>query len=85
MKTPKQRTRDIIMGMYRSQLRKFKRLSVYDDDGKFLFGKKTEFGTKVTPQLIANTEKRLLELANKTLKSRGIKPIENYKNGETES
>ena len=85
MKTPKQRTRDIIMGMYRSQLKKFKSLSVYDDDGKFLFGKKTEFGTKVTPQLIQNTEKRLLELSNKALKDKGIKPIENYKNGKTNS
>ena len=71
------------MSVYRSQLKKFKKLSVYDDDGNFLFGKHTEFGTRVTKGLIEITEKRLLELVNQTLNGRGIRPIENYKNGKT--
>ena len=48
MRTASQRARDSIMAMYRTQLKKFRDLSVYDDDGNFLFGKTTEFGTKVT-------------------------------------
>lgn len=60
-------TRRRIINMYRDQLIKFKELSVYDDDGKFLFGKKTEFGTTVTERLINVTQKRLTELINKNL------------------
>ena len=82
MRTASQRARDSIMAMYRNQLKKFKELSVYDDDGNFLFGKTTDFGTKVTEDLIKITEKRLLELANETLNKRGIPSIENYTNGE---
>ena len=82
MRTASQRARDSIMAMYRGQLKKFRDLSVYDDDGNFLFGKTTEFGTKVTEGLIKITEKRLMELVNKSLNKRGIKSIENYTNGE---
>ena len=82
MRTASQRARDSIMSVYRSQLKKFRELSVYDDDGNFLFGKTTEFGTKVTEALIKITEKRLLELYNKNLNKRGIPPIENYTNGQ---
>ena len=82
MRTASQRARDSIMSVYRSQLKKFKELSVYDDDGNFLFGKTTEFGTKVTEALIKITEKRLLELYNQNLNKRGISPIENYTNGQ---
>ena len=82
MRTASQRARDSIMSVYRSQLKKFRELSVYDDDGNFLFGKTTEFGTKVTEGLIKITEKRLMELVNKSLNKRGIKSIENYTNGE---
>ena len=70
------------MAMYRGQLKKFRELSVYDDDGNFLFGKTTEFGTKVTEALIKITEKRLLELVNQNLNKRGIQTIENYTNGQ---
>ena len=84
MGTASQRARDSIMAMYRSQLKKFKELSVYDDDGKFLFGKTTEFGTKVTEALIEITEKRLIELANENLNKTGIPPIENYTNGQAD-
>ena len=55
MRTASQRARDSIMAMYRGQLKKFRELSVYDDDGNFLFGKTTEFGTKVTEALIKIT------------------------------
>ena len=82
MRTASQRARDSIMAMYRSQLKIFRDLSVYDDDGNFLFGKTTEFGTKVTEALIKITEKRLLELVNQNLNKRGIQTIENYTNGE---
>ena len=82
MRTASQRARDSIMAMYRSQLKKFRDLSVYDDDGNFLFGKTTEFGTKVTEALIKITEKRLLELVNQNLNKRGIKTLENYTNGQ---
>ena len=82
MRTASQRARDSIMAMYRGQLKKFRELSVYDDDGNFLFGKTTEFGTKVTENLIKITEKRLMELVNKSLNKRGIRSIENYTNGE---
>ena len=82
MRTASQRARDNIMAMYRNQLKKFKSLSVYDDNGKFLFGKTTEFGTRVTEDLIKITEKRLLELVNQNLSKRGIKAIENYTNGQ---
>ena len=82
MRTASKRARDSIMSVYRSQLKKFRELSVYDDDGNFLFGKTTEFGTKVTEALIKITEKRLLELYNKNLNKRGIPPIENYTNGQ---
>jgi len=82
MGTAHQRSRDSIMAMYKSQLRKFKDLSVYDDDGNFLFGKTTEFGTKVTEQLINITQKRLMELINQNLNRSGIKPFENYTNGK---
>ena len=82
MATASQRARDSIMAMYRGQLKKFRELSVYDDDGNFLFGKTTEFGTKVTEPLIKITEKRLMELANQSLIKRGIHPIENYTNGQ---
>ena len=84
MRTASQRARDSIMSVYRSQLKKFRELSVYDDDGNFLFGKTTEFGTKVTEALIKITEKRLLELYNKNLNKRGIPPIENYTNGQAD-
>ena len=53
------RARDVILGVYRSQLRKFRNLSIYDDYGNFLFGKKTEFGTKVTEDLIKITKKKI--------------------------
>jgi len=82
MASASQRARDSIMAMYRSQLKKFKLLSVYDDDGNFLFGRNTEFGTKVTQQLIDITQKRLMELINENLNNKGIKPLENYTNGE---
>ena len=82
MATASQRAKDSIMAMYRSQLKKFRELSVYDDEGNFLFGKNTEFGTKVTEGLIKITEKRLMELVNQNLNKRGIKIIENYTNGQ---
>ena len=82
MRSSNQRTRDVIMYVYRSQLKKFKELSVYDDNGKFLFGKTTEFGVKVTENLIKITEKRLMELANQSLNRRGVRPLENYTNGK---
>ena len=82
MATASQRARDSIMSMYRSQLKKFRELSVYDDEGNFLFGKRTEFGTKVTDRLIAITQKRLIELINQNLNHSGVKPIENYTNGQ---
>ena len=84
MRTASQRARDSIMAMYRGQLKKFRELSVYDDDGNFLFGKTTEFGTKVTDDLIKITEKRLMELVNKSLNKRGIQNIENYTNGQAD-
>ena len=84
MGTARQRARDSIIALYRGQLKKFKSLSVYDDDGNFLFGRYTEFGTKVTEQLIEITQKRLLELVNDNLNKRGIDPIENYTNGEAD-
>ena len=84
MATASQRARDSIMAVYRSQLKKFKALSVYDEDGNFLFGKTTEFGTKVTERLIDITQKRLLELVNENLNKRGIKSIENYTNGQAD-
>ena len=84
MRTASQRARDSIMAMYRTQLKKFRELSVYDDDGNFLFGKTTEFNTKVTEALIKITEKRLMELVNENLNKRGIKIIENYTNGQTD-
>ena len=83
MTTSSKRARDSIMAMYRSQLKKFRELSVYDDEGNFLFGKTTEFGTKVTEPLIKITEKRLMELINKNLNKRGIPILENYTNGQT--
>ena len=61
---------------------KFRKLSVYNDDGKFLFGKHTEFGTRVTERLINITKKRLTELLSKNLNSREFEPIENYTNGQ---
>ena len=82
MRTASQRARDSIMAMYRSQLKIFRDLSVYDDNGNFLFGKTTDFGTKVTEALIKITEKRLLELVNQNLNKRGIQIIENYTNGQ---
>lgn len=84
MATASQRARDNIIAVYRSQLRKFKDLSVYDDDGNFLFGRTTEFGTKVTEQLIDITKKRLFELINDNLSKTGIPPIENYTNGQAD-
>ena len=78
------RTRDVILGVYRSQLQKFRNLSVYDNEGNFLFGKTTEFGTKVTEALIKITEKRLMELINANLNKGGIPPIENYTNGQAD-
>ena len=84
MRTAGQRARDSIMAMYRSQLIKFKRLSVYDDDGNFLFGKTTEFGTKVTESLIKITQKRLNELVDMNLNKRGVKFIEDYTNNKTD-
>ena len=82
MRTASQRARDSIMAMYRGQLKKFRELSVYDDEGNFLFGKTTEFGTKVTEGLIDITQKRLIELINENLNKKGIPPIENYTNGQ---
>lgn len=82
MATASQRARDSIIAVYRSQLKKFRDLSVYDDEGNFLFGKTTEFGTKVTERLIDITKKRLLELVNDNLNKKGIPPIENYTNGQ---
>ena len=84
MATASQRARDSIMAMYRGQLKKFRDLSVYDDGGNFLFGKTTEFGTKVTESLIKITEKRLMELINANLNKGGIPPIENYTNGQAD-
>ena len=84
MRTASQRARDSIMAMYRSQLKIFRDLSVYDDNGNFLFGKTTDFGTKVTEALIKITEKRLLALVNQNLNKRGIKTIENYTNGQAD-
>ena len=81
----KTKTLDVIIGMYRSQIRKFEKLSVYDDDGNFLFGKKTEFGTTVTENLINNTRKRLVQLLNQKLHGKGIRPLENYTNGKAKS
>jgi|TARA_R100000278_G_scaffold22974_1_gene21520 starvation-inducible outer membrane lipoprotein len=82
MRSANQKTRDVIMAVYRSQLKKLKSLAVYDDDGNFLYGQETEFGTKVTEHLIKITEKRLLELVNQNLNRRGIPPIENHTNGK---
>ena len=82
MATSSQRARDSIMAMYRSQLKKFRDLSVRDNEGNFLFGKKTEFGTKVTEELIQITEKRLLELVNQKLSAKGITPVENISNNK---
>ena len=84
MATASQRARDSIMAMYRGQLKKFRDLSVYDSEGNFLFGKTTEFGTKVTESLIKITEKRLMELINANLNKGGIPPIENYTNGQAD-
>ena len=84
MATASQRARDSIMAMYRSQLKKFRELSVYDEEGNFLFGKRTDFGTKVTSQLIDITQKRLMELINQNLNSKGIKTLENYTNGQAD-
>ena len=84
MTTSSKRARDSIMAMYRSQLKKFRELSIYDDEGNFLFGKTTEFGTKVTESLIKITEKRLMELINKNLNKRGIPILENYTNGQAD-
>tara|TARA_R100000808_G_C2144699_1_gene152446 strand:- start:104 stop:358 length:255 start_codon:yes stop_codon:yes gene_type:complete len=81
----KSKTLDSIINMYKSQLRKFERLSVRDDDGNFLFGKNTEFGTTVTEALIENTHKRLMQLMNQKLHGSGIKPIANYTNGKAKS
>jgi len=81
MGTAEDRQRQSIIAMYKSQLETFKRLSVYDNDGNFLFGKTTDFGTKVTEVLIDITRKRLIELMNKSLNRRRIRPIENYTNG----
>jgi hypothetical protein len=82
MRSSGQKSRDVIMSVYRSQLKKFRKLSVYDDDGNFLFGKKTEFNTTVTEKLIKVTEKRLLELVNENLNNKGLAPIENHTNGK---
>ena len=84
MASASQRTRDSIMAVYRGQLKKFRALSVYDDEGNFLFGKKTEFGTRVTQELIDITQKRLMELINQNLNHKGIDPIENYTNGQAD-
>ena len=84
MTTASQRARDSIMAMYRSQLKKFRDLSVYNDNVDFLFGKTTEFGTKVTEALIKITERRLMELINANLNKKGIPPIENYTNGQAD-
>ena len=81
MKTPKQKVNDIIISVYRSQLKKFKKLSVYDDNGNFLYGQETEFGTKVTPIMIENTQKRLDELTNRRLIRRGFRDA-NKSNGK---
>jgi len=81
MGTAEDRQRQSIIAMYKSQLETFKKLSVYDNDGNFLFGKTTDFGTKVTEVLIDITRKRLIELMNKSLNRRRIRPIENYTNG----
>ena len=85
MATARNTTMDAILNIYRSQLRKYRSLSVYDNEGTFLFGKKTEFGTTVTQSLIDVTEKRLMELLNKRLTARNIPPIENYSNGKANS
>ena len=84
MRSSSQKTRDVIITTYRSQLKKFRELSVYDNYGNFLFGKKTEFNTRVTQELINITEKRLMELVNENLNKRGIPAIENYRNGKTD-
>ena len=82
MGTSADRQRVMIMSMYKNQLKTFRDLSVYDDDGNFLFGKTTDFGTKVTEVLIEATERRLMELINKNLRKKGVKPLENYTNGQ---
>ena len=84
MATASDRARDSIMAMFRGQFKKFRDLSVYDSEGNFLFGKTTEFGTKVTESLIKITEKRLMELINANLNKGGIPPIENYTNGQAD-
>ena len=82
MRSSSQRTRDVIMYVYRSQLKKFKELSEYDVYSRFILCRTTEFGVKVTENLIKITEKRLMELANQSLKRRGVRPLENYTNGK---
>jgi len=71
-----------IISFYREQLRKLKGLSVYNDDGQFISGGTTEHGTVVTENLIAITQKRMMELINQNLNRREIKPVENYTNGQ---
>ena len=83
MKAAHEKTRDNVLGMYRAQLKKFRELCVYDDNGKFLFGKYTEFGTKVTKELIEVTERRLHQLVSRRISPIGLR-LENYLNGKAD-
>ena len=81
MRTKKQRVDDVIISVYRSQLKKYLDLAVYDEYGQFLYGGETEFGTTVTHSLIDITRKRLSELQSKRLNLKGVS-FENKQNGE---
>mgnify|MGYP003140515368 FL=1 len=72
-----------IIRVYRDQLKEFKRLSVFDDEGNFMLGGTTRHGTKVTETLIKATQRRLSELTNKNLKGSDLIIDENNKSTET--
>lgn len=81
MRSKSQRVDDVIIHTYRSQLKKFLSLAVYDDYGNFLYGMETEFGTKVTEQLIEITRKRLAKLELDRMNKKRFN-IENIQNGQ---
>ena len=72
-----------IIRVYRDQLKEFKRLSVFDDEGNFMLGGTIRHGTKVTETLIKATQRRLSELTNKNLKGSDLIIDENNKSTET--